>query len=184
VRKLTAIFLLLVFCNNLFYYGYFSISLIRSKIAAALALAKIDPAASTNLLRVAVGRLQKDESNEVWFNNKLYDVVDRERTNDTTFVYLLRDEDEQTLVSGNQRYWEAEAGDIFGKDNNMTPLKMTPAVSDNELWISRPLEFLKRQGLNRPFPFVHPDRLPANETGRPHPPPRQGSTYDPICLRS
>ena len=65
---------------------------------AQLALARVSPQAGPDvsqtgspILKVPVGQLQKDESDEVWYQGKLYDVVERDRINDTGYVFLLRD---------------------------------------------------------------------------------------------
>lgn len=99
MRKLATILLLTVFCNSLFYYSYFSFSMLKAKVEAKLALAKTSPQASPDILKVPVNRLQKDELDEVWYNSELYDVVERDRIDDTIYVFLLRDEQEQNILT-------------------------------------------------------------------------------------
>jgi len=110
VRKAATILLLTVFCNSLFYYGYLSCALLKAKLDAKLALARINPRASFDILRVPVSLLQKDESDEVWYNDKLYDVVERDRINDTLYVFLERDEQEQNALVRQQKYFQGSFG--------------------------------------------------------------------------
>ncbi len=132
MRKLASILLLTVFCNSLFYYGYFSFSLLKAKLEARLALAKLSPGDSSDILKVPVCRLQRDESDEVWYNNELFDVAERDRINDTDYVFLLRDEEEQDLLSFNHNYFK-EAGRVLpGGGHEVTAVKSPPAFSDIE----------------------------------------------------
>jgi hypothetical protein len=127
VRKAATILLLTVFCNSFCYYGYLSCALITAKLDARLALARIDPRASPDILRVPVSQLQRDESDEVWYDGKLYDVVERERINDTVFVFLERDEQEQNVLSRQQKCFQ----DNFG-GHELTATKVALPVSDTE----------------------------------------------------
>jgi hypothetical protein len=127
LRKAATILLLTVFCNSLLYYGYLSCSLLKARLAAKLALAKIDPRASSDILKVPVSLLQKDESDEVWYNDKLYDVVERDRINDTLYVFLERDEEEQNALVRQQKYFQLSTG-----GHEVTATTMLLPISDTE----------------------------------------------------
>ncbi len=140
--------MLTVFCNSLFYYGYFSISLLKSKLEARLVLAKISPQGSSGILKVPAGRLQRDESDEAWYNNELYDVVERDRMNDTVYVFLLRDEEEQHVLTLNEHYFQDEGALLPAGDHRVMTIKRVPEVTDSEnmqsgrfmlLWHNEPL---------------------------------------------
>jgi len=120
LRKLATILLLIIFCNSLFYYGYFSISLLKAKIDAELALAKTTVQGSDDILKVPVSLLQKDEKDEVWYNGNLYDVVER----DTAFVFLMQDEQEQNVLTN--------YGAISVGGHELTAPKMAVTVIDTE----------------------------------------------------
>lgn len=124
MRKAATILLLTVFCNSTFYYGYLSCALLKAKLDAKLSLARIDPRAGSGILRVPVSLLQKDESDEVWYDGKLYDVVERDRINDTLYVFLERDEEEQAVTFRQQT--------CFGGGHQLTAVKLALPVSDTE----------------------------------------------------
>ncbi len=132
MRKAATILLLTVFCNSLFYYGYFSLSLLKAKLEAKLALAKIDPRVSADILRVPVSLLQKDGSDEVWYNEKLYDVIERDRINDTVYVFLERDEEEQDVLTRQQKYFLEKDGASTAAGHELTGVKMNRPISDTE----------------------------------------------------
>ena len=76
-------------------------------------------------------KLQKDESGEVWYDDKLYDVVKRESVNDTEYVYLMRDEDEQDILTQNSDYFKNDSGIFFGEGYKQTPQKKALGATDN-----------------------------------------------------
>jgi hypothetical protein len=150
LRKAATILLLTVFCNSLFYYGYLSCALLKAKFDAKLALARIDPRASFDILRVPVSLLQRDESDEVWYNDKLYDVVERTRINDTLYVFLERDEQEQNVLVSQQKYFQANCGFLSAGGHALTATKMALPVSDTECMRSN------QHGLSRHVCIIKP----------------------------
>jgi hypothetical protein len=132
LRKPVTLLLLIVFCNSLFYYGYFSISMLKAKLAAKIALAKMGPQAGSDIIIVPVCLLQKDQSDEVWYKDKLYDVVERDRINDTDYVFLLRDEQEQNVLAGNQKYFQDTCGVLPVGEHELTAIKKAPTITDTE----------------------------------------------------
>ena len=156
MRKLASLLLLTIFCNSLFYYGYFSFSLLKAKIDAELALAKTQ--VSDDILKVPVRLLQKDEKDEVWYNGNLYDVVER----DTAFVFLLRDEQEQNLLTN--------YGVISVGGHELTAPKMTVTIIDMEHTTNdRPTS---RQHERKAVPGVNIPPISAENTETPFPPPK------------
>jgi hypothetical protein len=172
LRKLATILLLTVFCNSLFYYGYFSFSLLKAKLDAKLALAKTSPQASFDILKVPVCLLQKDEMDEVWYNNKLYDVVGRDRINDTTYVFLLRDEQEQNVLTCNQKYFQDDCGALDG-GYEVTAIKKAPTVTDTEHVPNYQPTLSQHDCLIKPSPAANKSPLSAVCAETPSPPPRQ-----------
>ena len=92
-----------------------------------MALAKINPRASLDILRVPVAQLQKDESDEVWYDGKLYDVAERDRIDDTLYVFLERDEQEQNVLIRQQKCFPLSAG-----GHEVTATTMVLPISDTE----------------------------------------------------
>jgi hypothetical protein len=186
LRKPATLLLLIVFCNSLFYYGYFSISLLKSKLDAKIALAKMGPQAGSNviqagsdviqagsdIIKVPVCLLQKDESDEVWYNDNLYDVVERDRINDTIYVFLLRDEQEQHVLTGNQKYFQDSCGVLPAGENELTGIKKAPAITDTEHLTHYRLTFSKQDCLVGASPAAAKSPLSAVCTEIPSPPPR------------
>ena len=167
MRKAATILLLTVFCNSLFYYGYLSCALLKAKLEAKLALAKINPRASLDILKVPVCLLQKDESDEVWYDGKLYDVVERDRINDTLYVFLERDEQEQNVLVRQQQCFPLSAGGHELTATTMVlPISDTEHISNYEWILPRPVCF----GQLSPAPNTSPVCTAFSET--PSPPPR------------
>jgi hypothetical protein len=196
LRKPVTLLLLIVFCNSLFYYGYFSISLLKAKLDAKIAIAKVGPQAGcpkmsqqagcpqvgspemgpqagSDILKVPVWLLQKDESDEVWYNDKLYDVVERDRIDDTVYVFLLRDEQEQDVLTGNQKYIQESCGALPDGEHELTTIKRAPAITDTEHLTNYRL-MLSRQGcLVGSSPAAGKSPLSAVCAEIPSPPPRR-----------
>lgn len=172
MRKAATILLLTVFCNSLFYYGYFSVSLLKAKLAAKLAIAKIDPRASFDILKVPASLLQKDESDEVWYNEKLYDVVERGRINDTLYVFLERDEQEQDALTRQKKYFLDNCGSLTAGGHEVTGIKMTRPISDTEPISNFQRTLARHIYLIKPLSAANTYPLSAVFAETPSPPPK------------
>jgi hypothetical protein len=172
LRKAAIILLLSVFCNSVFYYGYFSYSLLKAKIDAKLALAKIRPQESPDILRVPVCRLERDESDEAWYNGKLYDVIERDRIHDTLYAFLLRDEEEQGVLCSNQGHFQ-DTGGFLAWGHEMTAIKIPPAFTDTEQMQDYRLSFRRQDCLIRTFPAPNKSHFSSLRAETPTPPPKQ-----------
>jgi hypothetical protein len=173
LRKPATILLLTVFCNSLFYYGYFSISLLKAKLDAKIALAKTNPQASSDIIKVPVCLLQKDESDEVWYNDKLYDVAERDRIGDTVFVFLLQDEQEQAVLTGNQRYFQGSGGVLPDGEHELTVIKKAPTITDTEDLPNYQLTLSQHDYLIGSSPAACKSPLSAVCAETPSPPPKR-----------
>jgi hypothetical protein len=191
LRKPVTLLLLIVFCNSLFYYGYFSISLLKAKLEAKIALAKmgpqagsptmspqagsptIGPQAGSDIIKVPVCQLQKDEKDEVWYNDNLYDVVERDRINDTIYVFLLRDEQEQHVLAGNQKYFQNSCGVLADGEHEFTVIKKVPTIIDTEHLTNYMVTFSQRDCLAGSAPVAGKSPLSAVCAEIPSPPPRR-----------
>jgi hypothetical protein len=172
LRKAATILLLTVFCNSLFYYGYISCSLLKAKLDAKIALAKINSRASFDILRVAVWQLQKDESDEVWYDGKLYDVVERDRINDTQYVFLERDEEEQNILTRRQKCFQGNCGILAAGGNGVTATKMAVGNPDTEYITNYRQTFARHVSMIKSSPAVYTAPLSALFTETPSPPPK------------
>jgi hypothetical protein len=108
--------------------------LIKAKIEAAAVIANSD--GETLFIKIPVAALQKDESHEAWYNNKLYDVAKRESANDTEYVYLIRDEDEQNVLNDNSEYFKNDVGVSLDSGYKASPQKKSLSLSDNNYVVS------------------------------------------------
>jgi hypothetical protein len=100
--------------NSLFYYCYISYSVLHAKWDAMLAISVIAKRGTRDIVRIAVNNSAKYESDEIWYQGKLYDVLKRESVNDTNFLYLLQDEEEGKLLSDNSEYFNNLTDQIAG----------------------------------------------------------------------
>lgn len=110
----------ILFCEGFFYYSYFTFSFIKTKFEAFEKIAELKDNDNINstLVKIPVINLDKDESDEVWYHKELYDVVKREVSHDTSYVYLLPDNDEEDLITNNYNYFKTDTdnyckGDFF-----------------------------------------------------------------------
>jgi hypothetical protein len=91
-------FLFLFFLNGLLYCGWLNIKLFLTHKTSQKALSHLSDQQQSEFQKIPAGDLDKDESDEVWFKGKLFDVVKRERNNDTEYVYVAPDKDEQDVL--------------------------------------------------------------------------------------
>ena len=129
MRKITSISLLIVFCNSFFYYTYFSFSIIKAKFEASVTIS--NPGIEKIYFKIRTAALQKDEADEAWYNNKLYDVAERESINDTEYVYLVRDDQEQDVLIQNSEYFRNDLGIFLGSGYILSPQKKSQSITDN-----------------------------------------------------
>ena len=108
--KLTAFILLIVIIgSSLFYYGCFDAMLLSSKKEARLAMATAKNNHSLKLVKVPLTRQDAYSSNEIRIDGDLYDVGEREAINDTLYLSLYHDADEQSVL--------AAIGNFFKEDD-------------------------------------------------------------------
>ena len=105
--------------------------MLKAKLEAAMAIANTGNETSAAILKIPETKLQKDESDEAWYNNKLYDVVKREKNGDTVYVYLLRDNEEQSVLADNSNYFRNDSCIFSGSGYKENTLKKAPCITDN-----------------------------------------------------
>jgi hypothetical protein len=147
--------------------------MLKAKLAARIALSKLNPQTGSDLLKIPVFLLQKDESNEVWYDNKLYDVAERDRINDTVYVFLLRDEEEQNVISNDQNFFRDNEGVIPDDTHHLTTVRKVPTITDTERLSSRPLAFLLHDLRTMPSAEAKHNAFSVVSVETPAPPPRQ-----------
>jgi len=128
LRKIVSILLLVVFCNSFFCYTYFSFSIIKSKLEASAVIS--NAITGNTYLKIPASKLQKDESDEVWYDNKLYDVAKREYVNGIEYVYLMRDEEEQDVLARSSDYFSNDEGVFSDSGNKISQQKKSQSITD------------------------------------------------------
>jgi hypothetical protein len=161
---------LFLFCNSLFYYSYFSFSLLKARLEAGIALAKTNPQADSEILKVRADLLEKDGSDEVWYQGNLYDVAERDRINDTIYVFLLRDEEEQTVLASG---FFPDNGGLFPGGRELTATKRAPTTTDTEEMPGYALLLSRRDCLPGRASAANTSSLSVVCAETPTPPPRQ-----------
>jgi hypothetical protein len=83
-----------------------------------------------NFLKLPVTALEKDESDEVWYQHNLYDVAKRININGSEYVYLYHDTEEQQLLATHIDYFKYDPG-LFGtKGIPSGSMKTIPGTTD------------------------------------------------------
>lgn len=132
----------------------------------------MSPQASPDILKVPACRLQKDGSDEVWYNNKLYDVAERDRINDTLYVFLLQDEQEQNVLTCNKNYFQNDGGALSDGGHKLTTVKKAPTIIDTEHQLCRQPALTDDYPVKPSLP-VDQYPLSAACAKTPSPPPKQ-----------
>jgi hypothetical protein len=79
---------------------------VHAKIEAYQILSQPENINESSVIKIPANKLDKDEVDEAWYQNKLYDVIKRESINDTIYVCLLQDNDEEQLITENYNYFK------------------------------------------------------------------------------
>lgn len=101
----------------------------KAKLEAVVAIGNMRP--EKVYFKIRSAELQKDESDEVWYDNKLYDVAKRESVNGTEYVYLMRDEEEQDVLTKNSEYFKNDTGINIDTGCTLNPQKKNQSITDN-----------------------------------------------------
>jgi hypothetical protein len=101
-------------------------------LEASIALSDFNDGKMPTLFKVPEKLLTQDDSDEVWYDNDLYDVVKRETLHDSEFVYLLRDEDEQDILMANTCFFMNDSGGFSGNAYHLcAPKKINPITDES-----------------------------------------------------
>ncbi len=107
--KITAFLLLiLIIGSSVFYYGYFDIMLLYSKHRASCGVAAAKHNSSFNVIKVPLNQQDAYSGDEIRIDGNLYDVGKREIINDTLFLSLYHDTDEQDILSEISDFFKAD----------------------------------------------------------------------------
>ena len=113
MKTVLRVILIIIALNGIFYYGWVNLRLIITHLTSKNALSSLSAKQQSELLRINVADLDKDESDEVWFNDQLFDVVKREKVQDIEYVYVAKDEEEQNVLE--------DLSDHFRADDFLSP---------------------------------------------------------------
>jgi hypothetical protein len=172
LRKISSILLLIIFCNSCFYYAYFSFSIIKAKIQARAALENVTD--EKTYLKIPCSQLQKDESDEVWYNNTLYDVAKRQSINGTEYIYIVRDENEEDILKRDGDFFKNDTGIFLNTSGyRLNPQKKLQPTSDNNYLINSSKKIFSPMCALRPRAVNYMFFFPSISTEVPTPPPRE-----------
>jgi hypothetical protein len=111
--KIVALVLLFVISVNSFLcYLYLHVSMIQVKSEAGELISQLEDYDQPGLIKIPSYSLEKDESDEVWYQGKLYDVAKREMIRDTEYVYILHDQDEEDLLQDMSSYFTMDGNQV------------------------------------------------------------------------
>ena len=108
-----SILLLFLIGSSLFYYGYFDVMLFRSKEKATHSVAAAEHNHSLRLFKISASEQDKYNNDEVRINGDLYDVGDREIINDTLYMSLYHDTDEQNVLTDITDFFKADDATVI-----------------------------------------------------------------------
>lgn len=132
-------FLLLIsFLTGLLYYSWLTFALLLSRTHAKNAIATLSGEQSSQLRKIPVAALDEDESDEVWFNGNLYDVVKRESIHDTGYVFVIQDSDEQEALDNISGHYQTENFFLQGRENKVCLPAIKFQSSDQENFLKSP----------------------------------------------
>jgi hypothetical protein len=122
--KITAfVLLLLILTSSLLYYGYFDVMLLQSKEKAMHSIAAAAYDHSLRLYKIPASQKDAYSDDEVTINGNLYDVGEREIINDTLYITLYHDTDEQNVLSLITDFFKTDDGTSVSSFPNRPALK-------------------------------------------------------------
>jgi hypothetical protein len=145
-----------------------------ARLEAARKIADMGEGRSAMLLKVPENKLQKDESDEVWYENKLYDVVKRAVIRDTQFVFLLRDEEEQDILNTGSNYFKNDENVFQNKNANLISVKKISFGVDYNYIAHLSEKIIADHFIHIPPTVKNKFYYASMSTDVPSPPPRQG----------
>ncbi|HEX9514012.1 MAG TPA: hypothetical protein VF939_26155 [Puia sp.] len=133
-------FLFIFFLISLLYCGWLNIELLITHANSKNALSHFSDQQQSELIKIPVCQLDKDQSDEVWFHDKLFDVVKRERIHDTVYVYVAPDKDEQDVLDMIFDHFRSEDCLASEDVNRVSPLKHISRAIDWHYILRQPQE--------------------------------------------
>ena len=99
MKATASILLILVISSSLFYYCYFDAMLFNSKELASQSVIAAENNHSLTVCKIPASQQAAYSDDEVWINRKLYDIAERKIINDTLYLSLYHDADEESVLS-------------------------------------------------------------------------------------
>ncbi len=92
----------------MFYYGYFDFMLLYSKHIATRGMMAAESNSSLAVIKVPLNQQDAYNDDEIRIDGNLYDVGKREIINDTLFLSLYHDTDEQDILSEISEFFKSD----------------------------------------------------------------------------
>ena len=84
--------------SSTLYYLSFEISLFKDKIESNCILSSLCEKNKLEIIKTPLKNYKDDSESEIWNNGNLYDVAEKKLINDTMYIYVYRDKDEEDLL--------------------------------------------------------------------------------------
>jgi hypothetical protein len=140
--KLTAAILLVIITgSSLFYYGYFDAMIVHSKHKAAQSVITAENNHTLKLFKVSAKQQDKYSDDEIWVNGDLYDVAERKIIQDTLYVSLYHDADEESILSVITDFFKTDDNTYVSAFPNAPVLKSVKVIY-NPLYTVDSFDFL------------------------------------------
>lgn len=117
---------MIIFIFNVFgFYLFFEISTIQIKEEVSDNIEKNSSFSNIEIIAFPLNPIteQYQYDKEVWFNNKLYDIVKKELKSDTIFLSVLSDQKEEHLITQLNTHLEHGLDNVFHAIDSKHPLK-------------------------------------------------------------
>ena len=111
--KITSVILsvILIF-NSVFYYISLSVRIIEAKSDAKEKLSERGTNKDLMLIKIPSKDAKGEKEKELWFNDKLYDIVFSKTINDTVYYYASADHEEEEALSIIDEHFNTERDSI------------------------------------------------------------------------
>jgi hypothetical protein len=132
VRIVIRFLIIISFLAGTLYYCWLTFAWLLSRTHAKNAIALSYGEHTPGLKKIPVGELDTDESDEVWFNGNLYDVVKRESICDTNYVFVIQDADEQEALDNISDHFRTENLSASSRERQVCLIKNNYRALDQE----------------------------------------------------
>jgi hypothetical protein len=104
--------------------------IINSKRAAIEAIARTGDKNNLQLVKIPLSEKDKYIKHEMWYQHELYDVVKKEVANDSVYIYLYHDNDEENILSEIAGFFQCDVNNNYTAFPGCPVLKSMHTITD------------------------------------------------------